>query len=331
MYSWNAADPIPSVSAWDEAFTGLHGASRISVPDPEAPWAGKLDWQRSETYALALCRGGEELVRREQRHIRSDPRGTYELLVPLAGTAWVEQGSSSGEIGPGAMVLCSIDRPLVFGHDANFLSVAFVMREEEVAARSPAATREPVTLDGSTGLGRVVGNMVATLQQEREQFSETTFDIACERLVDLVCLAAEGGTDSAPDGRRALVDAEIRRYIRQHARDADLDVTRIARALGWSTRYIQQVLQASNTTSRDLIRHERLQLARSRLASVSWAARSISQIAHDCGFGSHAAFATAFRQQFGRTPTDVRRDAMRPAREPSAGAGTGTGPGSVPT
>jgi AraC-like DNA-binding protein len=309
MYSWDATGPIPSVGAWDEAFTGLHGASRISVPDPGGPWTGALDWQRSETYALALCRSGEESVRRDRRHIRSDPRGTYELLVPLAGTAWVEQGSASGEIGPGAMVLCDIDRPLVFAHDASFLSVAFIMREEDVAARSAAATRGPVTLDGSTGLGRVVRQLVATLQEEREQFSETTFDIACDRLLDLVCLTAEGGADSAPGGQRALVEAEIRRYIRQHAHEADLDVTRIARALGWSTRYIQQVLQASSTTSRDLIRHERLQLARSRLAGVSWAATSISQIAQACGFGSHATFTTAFRQQFGRTPSEVRKQA----------------------
>ena len=110
------------------------------------------------------------------------------------------------------------------------------------------------------------------------------------------------------------------RYIRQHACGLDLDVTRIAQALGWSTRYIQQVLQASSITSRDLIRHERLQLARSRLASAGWAATSISQIAHACGFGSHAAFTTAFRQQFGATPTDVRKEALRHARRSGATA-----------
>ncbi|HEY6789750.1 MAG TPA: AraC family transcriptional regulator [Trebonia sp.] len=320
------------MSAWDEAFTGLHGASRISVPDPKGPWTGNLAWQRSETYALALCSGSEESVRRDRRHIRSDPRGTYELLVPLAGTAWVEQGPSSGEIGPGAMVLCDIDRPLVFAHDASFLSVAFIMRRQDVATRSPAATREPVMLDGSTGLGRVVRQVVATLQEEREQFSETTFDMACDRLLDLVCLTAEGGGDSAPGDQRALVEAEIRRYIRQHAYDADLDVTRIAQALGWSMRYIQQVLQASGTTSRDLIRRERLQLARSRLASVSWAATSISQIANACGFGSHAAFTTVFRQQFGRTPSDFRKEALQQGRGSSTGSGLllGTGESGVP-
>ena len=308
MYSWNASGPISSVGAWDEAFSGLHGASRISVPGPEGPWAGNLAWQRSGTYALALCGSSAELVRRDRRHIRSDPRGTYELLVPLAGTARVEQGSASGEIGPGAMVLCDIDRPLAFAHDAGFRSVAFIVREQDVAARSRAVTRGPVTLDGSAGLGRVVAAMAATLQAERERLSETTFDIACDRMLDLVCLAAEGGADSAPAGQRALVEAQARRYIRQHACDPELDVAQIARALGWSARYVQQVLQASGTTARDLIRQERLQLARSRLASASWAAASVSEIAHACGFGGHAAFTTAFRRQFGRTPSDIRRD-----------------------
>jgi AraC-like DNA-binding protein len=314
MYSWNVTDPIPSVGEWDEAFTGLHGAGRITVPDPDKPWTGHLEWQRSEAYALALCQGDEESVHRDRRHIRSDPRGTCELLVPLAGTAWVEQGSSSGQIGPGAMAFCHIDRPLAFAHDARYRSVAFIMREQDVAARSPVASREPTVLDGSTGLGRLVRSMVATLQDERGQFSESAFDIACDHLLDLVCLAAEGRRDTAPSGQRALVEAEIRRYVRTHAHEAELDVNAIARALGWSARYIQQVLQASGTTPGDLIRHERLQLARSRLASVSWAATSISQIAHACGFGSHATFTTAFRQQFGKTPSDARNDALRPGR-----------------
>lgn len=91
--------------------------------------------------------------------------------------------------------------------------------------------------------------------------------------------------------------------------DRDLDVVGIARALGWSARYVQQVLQAANTTSRDLIRRERLNVARTRLVSASWSTYSIAEIAHSCGFGSHASFATAFREEFGTTPREARRSA----------------------
>ncbi|MEV2192022.1 AraC family transcriptional regulator [Streptomyces phaeochromogenes] len=298
---------VSSASAWDEVFTGLHGASRIKVPDRRAPWAGRLEWQRSKVYGLALCAGGEEVVDRDTRHIRSDPRGTYELLVPLAGTAWVEQGASSGEIGPGSMVLCDIDRPLTFAHGDDLVGLSFLMPGQNVAGRSPVAAEGPHMLSGASGLGRVVRQLTTALHEERDQLSESTFDIACDRLLDLVCLAAEGCNDSAPTGQRATVEAAIRSYIREHACDRDLDVVGVARALGWSARYVQQVLQAANTTSRDLIRRERLNVARSRLASASWSTYSIAEIAHSCGFGSHASFATAFRSEFGMTPREARR------------------------
>ncbi|MCX4979112.1 AraC family transcriptional regulator [Streptomyces sp. NBC_00620] len=309
MSSWSQVLTLSSASAWDEVFTDLHGASRIKVPDRHAPWSGRLEWQRSKSYGLALCSGGEEVVHRDARHIRSDPRGTYELLVPLAGTAWVEQGSSSGEIGPGSMALCDIDRPLTFAHGAELRGISFFMAGQNVAGRSPIAAGGPHILSGAGGLGRVVRQLTTTLHEEREQLSETTFDIACDRLLDLVCLAAEGGNDSAPTGQRATVEASIRRYVRRHACDRDLDVVGIARALGWSARYVQQVLQAANTTSRDLIRRERLNVARTRLVSASWSTYSIAEIAHSCGFGSHASFATAFREEFGTTPREARRSA----------------------
>ncbi|WP_406452201.1 AraC family transcriptional regulator [Streptomyces sp. NBC_01622] len=309
MSSWSQALTVSSASAWDEVFTGLHGASRIRVPDRRAPWTGHLEWQRSKTYGLALCSGGEEVVDRDNRHIRTDPRDTHELLVPLAGSAWLEQGAASGEIGPGAMALCDIDRPLTFAHDAGLRSISLIVSGRHLSARSAGAARGPHLLDGARGLGRIVRELTTTLHEEREHLSETSFDLACDRLLDLVCLAAEGGTDSAPTGQRATVEAAIRRHVREHACDRDLDVAGIARALGWSARYVQQVLQAAGTTSRDLIRRERLNVARARLASGSWTTYSIAEIAHASGFGSHASFATAFRAEFGTTPREVRRGA----------------------
>ena len=318
MYSWSEeGGAITSAGAWGAAFAGLHGASRIEVASDAAEWSGRLDWQRSGTYGLALCAGGRETVTRQARHIRSDPRGTYELLVPLAGTAWVEQGAASTELRPGAMALCDIDRPLVFAHDSDFVSIAFIVTGQDVAVRSPAAARGPHLLDSGRGLGRVVRQLAVTVQEERVHLSEAAFDIACDRLLDLVCLAAEGGSDTVPVGQRAVVEAEIRRYVRRHACEADLDVSAIARALGWSARYVQQVLQAAGTTPRRLIRQERLNIARTRLGSAGWAEHPIADIAHSCGFGSHAAFATAFREEFGMTPRDARFGARPPFADPS--------------
>ncbi|WTF25764.1 AraC family transcriptional regulator [Streptomyces sp. NBC_01602] len=305
MRHWSSADPVPSVSAWRDTFIALHGASHLAVEDA-LPWEGRLDWRKSQTYGIALCGGIRENLVRGRRHIQSDPRGTYELLVPITGSAWVEQGPTAGEIQTGFMGLCDMDRPLTFAHESDFVSVAFIFPMQEVERRSPGVVRQPQVLGGANGLGRMIRRAVTTLQEERNHLSEATFDVACEQLIDLVCLAGEGASDSAPTGQRALVEAEIRRYVCRNASDRSLNVAGIARALGWSTRYIQDVLKAANITSRDLIRQERLQLARNRLASTSWAGHSIAQIAYASGFSNHASFSTAFRREFDMTPREAR-------------------------
>jgi len=181
------------------------------------------------------------------------------------------------------------------------------------AVHRRTATRESLAFDGTAGLGRVIRRMVLTLQEEREQLTGAAFDVACDQLLDLVGLAAEGAVDSAPPAQRAEVEAQIRRYVRRHAADSGLTVAGVARALGWSTRYIQDVLQAAGTTSRDLIRTERLRAARTRLTSPDWRHRSITQIAYACGFTSHSSFATAYRREFGLTPRETRQASAPPS------------------
>lgn len=288
-----------ALDRWVETFTGLHGASRISVPDDSSPSTGRLDWHRSGAYGVVMCDGFEQLVKRDSRHVRVDPRGAYELLVPLAGKASMEQDRSSAELRPGVMALCDVDRPFTFAHDAGFRSIAFIVPAQQMPA--------PGLLDATGGLGRVVRQMVQTLHEEHDRMVPAAFDRACDSLLELVSLVADGESETAPAGQRASVEAAIRRHVRNHAADHSLDVYAVAKELGWSPRYIQQVLRAAGTTPRELIRHERLRLARERLSSPRWASSSIGQIAYSCGFGSQALFATAFRQRFGLTPTEARR------------------------
>ena len=307
MYRWSERGLTPTPDAWRDEFIDLHGDSRVTLTDT-GPWAGRLEWQRSRSYGIALCGSVREEFVRERRHIRADPRGAFELLVPTAGSAQVVQAASAGEIRPGTLALCDVDRPFTFTHDEGFQSVALIVPGEAIHRRSPAAARDPQVVDGTAGLGRLIRQTVLTLQQEREHLSETAFDIACDQVLDLLCLAAEGAGDSAPAARRREVEAQVRQYVRRHAADPDLSITGIARVLGWSVRYLQDVLQAAGTTSRDLIRSERLRLARTRLASSAWDDRSIAQIAHASGFASHASFATAYRREFGSTPRETRVD-----------------------
>ncbi|GLY93720.1 helix-turn-helix domain-containing protein [Actinoplanes sp. NBRC 103695] len=311
MYEWNSPGSISAGDQYSDAFTDLHGASRITVADG-GPWAGRLEWQRSAAYGIVLCGNVREEFTRDRRHIRTDPRGTYELLMPISGTALVEQGSVAAEIGPGTLALCEIDRPVALAHGDDFVSIALIVPGSEVERRSPAAARRPPAFSGASGLGLLIRRMAATLHEEREQLTEEAFDFAGGQLLDLVLFAADGGLDSAPADQRARVETQVRQYVRQHAGEPDLTIVGIARGLGWSARYLQEVLKAAGTTSRDLIRSERLRLARFRLASPGWDGRSIAQIAVASGFASHATFTTAYRQEYSEAPRDFRKSRGAP-------------------
>jgi transcriptional regulator GlxA family with amidase domain len=69
---------------------------------------------------------------------------------------------------------------------------------------------------------------------------------------------------------------------------------------------VQLILHRSGTTPTDLIRRERLSLARSLLEDPRQRHRTIAAIAAECGFGSAAAFTKAFHASFGVPPRDIR-------------------------
>ncbi len=157
-------------------------------------------------------------------------------------------------------------------------------------------------------MGRVTRDLVAALVDERNQLTASEFDAACDRTVDLFCMAVSGNEDgagSADDDIRAAV----LRYVRAHATDQELCLAEVAAAVGWSTRQIQIVLARTGESFSDAVRTERLDLARDRLTDPRWAARGVAFIAGSVGYGSASAFSTAFTRRFGRSPRAHRATA----------------------
>ena len=292
-------------SGWDEAFAAVHGDHDVLPTATPGAGRGRLVWQQTDRYRLAWCGGVDQRIARGTRHVRRDPRGAYELLVPLRGRAVVSAGGTTTELSAGVAALCDVDRPLHLAHGADFESIALVVPQPEVATRDLGLEAAATVIDTSKGVGALVRQLVVSLHGERHDLDQRAFDASCDGLLDLAALAA-GGADRAPEAQSASVADAVRGYVRAHASEPDLDVHQVARALGWSTRHVQGVLQASGTTARDLIRSQRLELARTRLGSRQWAEVTVADIASASGFSTHSMFSTAFRAEFGVTPSAVR-------------------------
>lgn len=226
------------------------------------------------------------------------PRGTGRLLLPDDGGLALD----GADLPPGTALLLPPAHPARPSGRALALTVP-------VRELPPAALGAVVRVDVSSGLGRIVADMVRAVAAEADALGAPEFEAACDRIAELLRMAVAGRAAERPPvpGNLAAVEAVVRRYVRAHATDPGLTGRVMAQELGWSLRQIQLALQRAGTTPRALIREERLRLVRDRLRDPADRGVSITDLAHAAGFSSAGALSTAFRRRFGVSPRELRR------------------------
>jgi AraC-like DNA-binding protein len=116
----------------------------------------------------------------------------------------------------------------------------------------------------------------------------------------------EAAQENANRGIRAARFRLVMDEIRSRHSEPMLNGDRIARALGLSTRYIQQLFEENGRTLSAEIINERLKAARTQLADPVRDGDKISDIAYRCGFSDLSHFNRVFRQKYGDTPSAIR-------------------------
>ncbi|AOS61883.1 DNA-binding domain-containing protein, AraC-type [Actinoalloteichus hymeniacidonis] len=254
-----------------------------------------LDWRQRDE-----CR-----LLRGKRQISRDPYENYLFVLPFRASLGVTANDAEAELFPQTGVLLTVNEPIDVLGAAGLHAAVLAIPSREIDARLDRCDLFGA-IDLSTGVGRIVRDIVTGLMAEAEVLNADQFNAICDRMVEMLCMAVVGDDRPGVASHADTVATSIRRHVRNHARDPHLTGESIAHALGWSLRYVQLVLRRSGTTPRELIREERLRLARELLMSPAHRHLSISNIAHAAGFASHSAFSTTFRQRFGNTPRDLR-------------------------
>lgn len=100
----------------------------------------------------------------------------------------------------------------------------------------------------------------------------------------------------------------VKRYIDDHLRDGDLDISRVAAVLDVTPRYVQKLFQREGTTFSRYLLERRLAEAR-KLLLRSGPSRPIGATAYDVGFGDISYFNRTFRKRYGVAPSAIREQA----------------------
>lgn len=139
--------------------------------------------------------------------------------------------------------------------------------------------------------------------------------LAVAHIYDLAALMLGAPNGAAkPDARPGTAAARLRAIKADIVGSADqrtLSVEAIAARHQVSVRYVHKLFEAEGMTFSRFVLTQRLGRAHRMMIDPRFASHTISSIAFACGFGDLSYFNRVFRQEFGATPTDLRKATQR--------------------
>lgn len=254
---------------------------------------------------FAHVAGNPHVVERTRHHIDANPADAVVLYFTLEGEAFFYHEDGCRILQPGQAVMYDADRPFMRGFSQGLKELALkVPRQVYAAVAGSSAPQMPQVFDfrssdGPGSHGHALARLMDSALRSRGADAARTEATAVDLLTALV-----GGTGAAgPAAHFAAAGA----FIERRLRDQNLSATRIAEGIGISERQLSRVFSAEGTSVAGFILKRRLDLAGSILTSRRGGRMSIGQIAQECGFSSQAYFARTFKERFGATPVQLRR------------------------
>jgi AraC-like DNA-binding protein len=263
-------------------------------------------WDIGSVKLVKMAFNGHLVMSERGMQPRLDSQHVFLKLL-VGGRVTLEQGRNRSSTGPGALV--AIDPARDF--NAAFLDcreiVQFVVPRSELKARGLVAefdTRVVSSL-ANPDTAAVWRFLLATAENV-----ENTSDTLRARLAgqimewaDCLLSAAEPGNP----GRTAVVNrARVKDYILRRLEDPTLDTREIAAATQLSTRSINRLFEAEETTLMRYLWNCRLARAHVMLQQAPLSRISIETVAWRCGFSDAAHFSRSFKRRYGRSPREFR-------------------------
>jgi AraC-like DNA-binding protein len=236
----------------------------------------------------------------------------FKLNLQLEGIGLLIQDNREALLEPGDLAIYDTNRPytLAFEEQARMMVVMFPC-DALTLPTDYVGQLAAVRMAGGTGLSGIVGQFIRQLSENLDVLGGPSGSRLATNALDLVSTMLHAEMDIAPDRMKpqALLAASIREYIEANLSDPLLSPASIAAAHFISTRHLHNVFHESGTTVASWIRSQRLEGARRDLRDPLHAGKSVSTVAARWGFLDAAHFSRTFRDAFGLSPTDWRRQA----------------------
>lgn len=243
---------------------------------------------------------------RSRDQVRFSPIDHWQITFLRAGRSWTAVGELVAENSPGMVEIRSLGQPFR-GRATATESVTLIVPVDQFASRGglPEASQH-VVLGGHRA--RMLIDFVTSVEGSLGQLTQEGLASVRGSLLEMVfdTVSHLVGTRREPDQASNLgLMTRARRYIQSHLTSEELTADALSRELAISRTRLYELFESSGGVLR-YIRERRLVAAHAMLADVS-STRKIADVATLFDFDSAANFSRAFTQQFGYSPSSVRR------------------------
>lgn len=243
---------------------------------------------------------------------RDEPRSLW-LAVFLDGTCTAHYGTTALSFDDGDM-LCAPSEAAVslqFPADHRLLLLKIPAKALDQRLKGPMPDA-PRRLSAKAGPSRLLSSMLRSL-------ADMSADITADSLrpmelslpefllASLLSDAPPRALGGAAGMRAALLD-RIFQTIEIRLSDPDLNYQQVASEHGISPRYLQKLFESIDDSFGHYVKVRRLERCRLDLISPLHTQKSISDILFQWGFNDSASFSRAFREQYGISPREYRKN-----------------------
>lgn len=269
---------------------------------------------------LANVFATSQIVERSESFISDHPTGVIAIFFATEGDAFFFHRGGHISLRPGQAIVYDADRPFIRGFNQRFRELVLTIPKsryrELVGVKGPdlpAVFEFGVTGNpGQQALARLVSALLAQLdgglaQPSRQGVWEEKSWADIEDEAFGLIRNVLGGTMNSEEG--ILLAAKS--YIELNIGDRDLGLGKIAAEVGISERQLGRIFAETNTTVGRYVLQQRLNCAKDALSERVQDGLSIGDIGKRFGFASPSHFSRTFRERFGMTPLQWRKETQR--------------------
>ncbi len=299
--------PADRADYWSQSLMNICGGFE-TISSDWSKFKGNIELRNIGGFDVAGISVNADKIKRSRKQIAQGDDKYCFLIMQMQGRAVLSQRNNEAFLEPGDMALIDSGYPSEFNYDGFMKQISLHIPRETLESCLPYRHIDAArTISGVSGMGAIIRDYLTSTYNEASCINEQDYPAVREALLNFLAATLRGYEPDNMLDQKVRQLSHIRQIIEQNLTDPCLSPTMVAELSGISTRHLHRLFKGDGVSFGEWVRKRRLSEARRQLANKHFSDYSIIQIAFHWGFNDAAHFSRTFRQEFGQSPRDYRR------------------------